>query len=61
MKAAEPSPRPLGFSGPATAVLVALAGAALVAAGLLLVGSRDVEVGKWVPDLSFHYPLEAAG
>jgi hypothetical protein len=34
-------PQSRDLSGPTTAVLVALAGAALVAAGLLLVGHRD--------------------
>ncbi|HEY7669078.1 MAG TPA: hypothetical protein VH852_00430 [Hyphomicrobium sp.] len=51
MKAAssDPSlPRPL-LSGPAAAVLVALAGAALVVLGLLLVGARESRVGQWMP------------
>jgi len=47
------SERPRDLSGPAAAVLVALAGAALVAVGLLLVGSRDdARVGLWVPPVS---------
>jgi hypothetical protein len=41
-------PRPL-LSGPAAAVLVALAGAALVAIGLLLVGVREARVSLWMP------------
>lgn len=47
MKAvSDPLPHARDLSGPAAAVLVALAGAALVAAGLLLVGLRDeVKVG----------------
>lgn len=50
MKAAsESSSHPPDLSGPAAAVLVALAGAALVAVGLLLVGVRDVRVGQWTP------------
>jgi hypothetical protein len=42
------SSRPL-LSGPAAAVLVALAGAALVAIGLLLVGVREARVSLWMP------------
>lgn len=46
MRALEnPSELPPILSGPAAAVLVALAGAAVVAAGLLLVGVREVNVG----------------
>ena len=42
------------LSGPATAVLITLAGAALVAVGLLLVGTRDAtRVGLWAPPTSF--------
>ena len=42
------------FSGPAAAVLITLAGAALVAVGLLLVGTRDAtRVGLWAPPTSF--------
>jgi hypothetical protein len=37
------------LSGPAAAVLVALAGAALVALGLLLVGVRESRVSQWMP------------
>jgi hypothetical protein len=52
MKAAsDPSSLPPHLSGPAAAVLVALAGAALVAVGLLLVGVREVKVGQWPPAL----------
>jgi hypothetical protein len=52
MKAARDasSPCPV-LSGPAAAVLVALAGAALVAIGLLLVGARETNVGQWTPVL----------
>jgi hypothetical protein len=48
------------LSGPAAAVLVALAGAALVALGLLLIGARETKVGQWAPGLA---PLgvQAAG
>jgi hypothetical protein len=50
MKAAsESSSLPPDLSGPAAAVLVALAGAALVAVGLLLVGVREAKVGQWAP------------
>jgi hypothetical protein len=45
---------PRDLSGPAAAVLVALAGAALVAVGLLLVGLHDgasTRVGLWAPPL----------
>jgi hypothetical protein len=53
MKAAsEPSPLPPILSGPAAAVLVALAGAGLVALGLLLVGARETKVGQWAPGLA---------
>jgi len=50
MIAAKPkSPhRPL-WSGPAAGVLVAVAGAALVAIGLLLVGVREANGALWVP------------
>ncbi len=50
MKAASDilSPAPV-LGGPAAAVLVAVAGAALVAIGLLLVGVRGGDVGQWVP------------
>jgi hypothetical protein len=52
MKAAsESSPLPPVLSGPAAAVLVALVGAALVAAGLFLVGAREAKVGQWMPAL----------
>jgi hypothetical protein len=40
--ATDPSPLRSGWSGPAAAVLVALAGAALVALGLLLVGGATI-------------------
>ena len=42
---------PSVFGGPAAAVLIALAGAALVAIGLILVGVREVGVGQWAPPL----------
>lgn len=45
----ETSPLPPNLSGPAAAVLVALAGAAVVAAGLLLLGVREVNVGHGAP------------
>ena len=45
----DPSPLPPILSGPAAAVMVALAGAAVVAAGLLLVGVREVNVGHTAP------------
>jgi len=50
MTAAKPkSPlRPL-WSGPAAGVLVAIAGAALVAIGLLLVGVREANGSLWMP------------
>ncbi len=52
MKAArDASPSRPALSGPAAAVLVALAGAALVAIGLLLVGVRGASVGQWTPAL----------
>jgi len=38
----EPSLRSLDISGPTSAVIVALAGAGLVALGLLLVGTREI-------------------
>jgi hypothetical protein len=42
------------LSGPAAAVLITLAGAALVAVGLLLVGTRETtRVGLWAPPTSF--------
>ena len=50
--AAEPFSLPRELSGPMAAVLVALAGAALVALGLLLVGVRETKVGQWAPGLS---------
>jgi hypothetical protein len=49
--ATDPAPLRSGWSGPTAAVLVALAGAALVAIGLLLVGTRESRVGLWVPPM----------
>ncbi len=43
------SPSRPALSGPAAAVLVALAGAALVAIGLILVGTRDTRISQWTP------------
>jgi hypothetical protein len=53
MKAAIEEPLPRGFSGPAASVLVALAGAAIVVAGLLLVGVRSSKAAEWNPSVSF--------
>jgi hypothetical protein len=47
--ASDPIPTRQLLSGPAAAVLVALAGAALVAIGLLLVGVREAKVSLWTP------------
>jgi hypothetical protein len=41
-------PRHLG--GPLAAVVVALAGAAVVVGGLLLVGARELSVARFIPD-----------
>jgi hypothetical protein len=60
MKAATEDLVPRGFSGPAAAVLVALAGAALVVAGLLLVGVRSPGAGEWNPAMS-SISVEVAG
>jgi hypothetical protein len=49
--AADPLHLPRELGGPAAAVVVALAGAALVAVGLLLIGVRDTKVGQWAPGL----------
>jgi hypothetical protein len=50
MKAATSQlPHVLDLTGPTAAVLVALAGAGLVALGLLLVGTRQERVGLYVP------------
>ncbi len=50
MKAAsEPSALAPAPERPGAAVLVALAGAALVAIGLLLVGMRESRVSQWMP------------
>jgi hypothetical protein len=49
MKAATEDLLPRGLGGPAASVLVALAGAALVVAGLLLVGVRSPRAGQWNP------------
>jgi hypothetical protein len=48
------------LSGPAAAVLVALAGAALVARGLRRVGARETKVGQWAPGLT-PLAVEATG
>lgn len=62
MKAAEPPPYSEShFSGPAAAILVALAGAALVAVGLLLVGVGDVQIGKRGSDISSRTALGTMG
>jgi hypothetical protein len=60
MRAAIEDPLPRGFSGPAASVLVALAGAAIVVAGLLLVGVRETKAGKWNPVMS-SISVDAAG
>lgn len=61
MKAAEdPRSLPRDLSGPAAAVAVALVGAAVVAAALLLVGVHENKVGRWLPDLP-GVSLQAAG
>jgi hypothetical protein len=47
---AEPAYHSRDLSGPAAAIAMALIGAALVAAGLLLIGLRDVStIGHWAP------------
>jgi hypothetical protein len=52
--ASEPVFQLRDLSGPAAAILITLAGAALVAVGLLLVGARDAtRVGLWAPPTSF--------
>jgi hypothetical protein len=61
MKAAETSPSASNFSSPAAAILVALAGAALVAVGLLLIGVHDVQLGKWGPEISSPTALGTMG
>jgi hypothetical protein len=49
MRAANPLlPQSRDFTGPTAAVLVALAGAGLVALGLLLVGTRQERVGFYM-------------
>ncbi len=60
MNAATEDLSPRGFSGPAASVLVALAGAALVVVGLLLVGVRQTRAGEWNPVMS-SISVEAAG
>ena len=60
MKAATDDLSPRGLTGPMAAVLVALAGAALVAAGLLLVGVRQTQAGQWNPAMS-SIAVEVAG
>jgi hypothetical protein len=47
MKAATDDHSHRGLNGPMAAVLVALAGAALVVVGLLLVGVRQTQAGEW--------------
>lgn len=50
MTSAKPkSPRRPLWSGPAAGVLVALAGAVVVAIGLLLVGVREANDSLWMP------------
>jgi len=51
MKAANDSSPPFTLSGPAAAVLVAVVGAALVAAGLLLLGVGDTQIGLAAPPM----------
>lgn len=62
MKSASHSPseyHPVILGGPTAAVLVALAGAALVVMGLVLVGTRgETKVGQWAPGL-VDFTLEA--
>lgn len=59
--ASEHLPHARDLSGPAAAILVALAGAGLVALGLLLVGTRDVSrLGFTAPGTPFA-TLETAG
>lgn len=62
MKSASHSPsycQPAGLGGPFAAVLIALAGAALVVIGLMLVGTRgETRVGQWAPGL-VDFTLEA--
>jgi len=53
-------PPSANLAGPAAAVLVALAGAALVALGLLLVGARQDSVGLRMPG-AVPPPVRAAG
>jgi len=60
MKAASEDLVPRGLGGPAASVLVALAGAALVVAGLLLVGVRSPKAGAWNPAVS-SIAVEVAG
>ena len=60
MKTAIEEPLPRGFSGPAASVLVALAGAAIVVAALLLVGVRATKAAEWNPVVS-SIAAEAAG
>ena len=60
MKAATEDLLPRGLGGPAASVLVALAGAALVVAGLLLVGVRSPKAGEWNPAVS-SIAVEVAG
>ena len=60
MKAATEDLVPRGLGGPMASVLVALAGAGLVAVGLLLVGVRSPKAGEWNPVVS-SISVEVAG
>ena len=60
MKAATEDLLPRGLGGPAASVLVALAGAAFVVVGLLLVGVRQTKAGEWNPAVS-SISVEVAG
>ncbi len=43
---------PRHLAGPFAAVFVALAGAAVVVGGMLLVGARELSIARFVPDLA---------
>jgi hypothetical protein len=43
---------PRHMAGPCAAVFVAIGGAALVAAGMLLVGVRELSVARFIPDFA---------
>ena len=58
---APPQIHPDSLGGPTAAILVALAGAALVVVGLMLVGTRgEAKVGQWAPGL-VDFSLQANG